>query len=75
MSFYFLAPTHEVFLKYSSLVVLTVQTTSLVLLIRYERVREQKDHFMSTTCVFLTEIVKLIVCLLLVIIEEKGVFT
>lgn len=61
-------------MKYSSLVVLTVQTTSLVLLIRYERVREQNGHFMSTTCVFLTEIVKLIVCLVLVVVEEKGVF-
>ena len=49
-------------LKYMSLVTLTVQNAMLGLSMRYARTRPG-DMFISTTAVFMAELVKLVTCL------------
>ncbi|XP_055373865.1 UDP-N-acetylglucosamine transporter [Condylostylus longicornis] len=56
-------------LKYVSLVTLTLQNAVLGLSMRYARTRPG-DIFLSSTAVFMSEVVKLITCLFLVFIEE-----
>uniref|UniRef100_A0A914V7E2 UDP-galactose translocator n=1 Tax=Plectus sambesii TaxID=2011161 RepID=A0A914V7E2_9BILA len=63
----------DVTLKYISLLVLVVQNASQVLLIRYARTRETEEMFLSTAAVFWTEVVKLITCILIVIVQESSV--
>ncbi|CAJ0558576.1 unnamed protein product, partial [Mesorhabditis spiculigera] len=52
------------------LVWLTLQNSIHTLLIRYSRARDIDEMFTSTVAVFMTEIVKLIMCLVLVMWEE-----
>ncbi|XP_076227391.1 UDP-galactose transporter [Nomia melanderi] len=57
-------------LKYFSLITLTLQNAIVGLSMRYARTRSD-DMFLSSTAVFMAEIVKLITCLILVFLEEK----
>ncbi|XP_063911880.1 UDP-galactose translocator isoform X1 [Zophobas morio] len=59
-------------LKYVSLVVLTVQNALLGLSMRYARTRDG-DMFLSSTAVVMSEIVKLITCLIIVYVETGGI--
>ncbi|XP_014097981.2 UDP-N-acetylglucosamine transporter [Bactrocera oleae] len=56
-------------LKYISLITLTLQNAILGLSMRYARTR-QGDIFISSTAVLMSEIVKLVTCLVLVFNEE-----
>ena len=58
-------------LKYLSLTVLVVQNTSLVLVMRYSLTMEG-SRYITTTAVAMAEIVKLVVCLLLVLYQNNG---
>lgn len=58
-------------LKYISLVTLTLQNALLGLSMRYARTREG-DMFLSSTAVFMSEVVKLITCLAVVYVESGG---
>lgn len=57
------------YIKYGSLAALTFQNCSLNLLMRMSRT--QKDLFISSTAVFLGEIVKLFTCLVVLYIKER----
>ncbi|XP_077869795.1 UDP-N-acetylglucosamine transporter-like [Saccoglossus kowalevskii] len=60
-------------LKYMSLSILIVQTTSLVLMLRYSRaVVEQGPKYLSSTAVVMAEIIKISTCLILVFCQENG---
>ncbi|CAI4227453.1 unnamed protein product [Auanema sp. JU1783] len=52
------------------LVWLTLQNSIHTLLIRYSRAREVEEMFLSTVAVFLTEVIKAVICLCLVAKEE-----
>ncbi|PAV68534.1 hypothetical protein WR25_02982 [Diploscapter pachys] len=52
------------------LVWLTLQNSIHTLLIRYSRARVVEEMFLSTVAVFLTEVIKCVICLLLVAQEE-----
>lgn len=52
-------------LKYSTLLLITVQTSAMVLLLRYSR-RQTDDPekaYLNSTAVFLSEFVKLFICI------------
>jgi hypothetical protein len=54
---------HSLF-KWVSLLVLIVQTTALVLLLRYSRTQVvEGPRYLSSTAVFVSEVVKLITCI------------
>lgn len=56
--------------KYLALGVLVIQTSSLVLLLRYSRTAQDgHDIYLSSTAVFLAEVVKMLVCLLVILKE------
>ncbi|XP_044259058.1 UDP-N-acetylglucosamine transporter [Tribolium madens] len=59
-------------LKYLSLFVLTVQNALLGLSMRYARTRDG-DMFLSSTAVFMAEVVKLVTCLIIVYAESGGI--
>ncbi|KAL3280281.1 hypothetical protein HHI36_017774 [Cryptolaemus montrouzieri] len=59
-------------LKYVSLVTLTLQNAVLGLSMRYSRTREG-DLFLSSTAVFMSEVVKLVTCLGIVYIDSGGI--
>jgi len=63
------------FIKYLSLVLLIVQTTSIVLVMRYSRTVETsgKDapRYLSSTAVVCSELLKLVACVLLVWYEKQ----
>ena len=55
-------------LKYLALGVLVVETSSLVLLLRYSRTFEDgHDVYLSSTAVFLSEVLKMFICLLVIL--------
>jgi len=56
-------------LKYISLVLLAVQNAALIIVMRYVRTRPG-DMFASTTAVVMTEILKVITCLVVIWYEE-----
>ncbi|KPI91261.1 PREDICTED: UDP-N-acetylglucosamine transporter [Papilio xuthus] len=60
------------YLKYVSLVVLTIQNAALGLSMRYARTRDVV-MFSSAAAVFMAEIVKLLICILLVMKESGNV--
>lgn len=60
------------FLKYVSLITLTLQNAILGLSMRYARTREG-DMFLSSTAVLMSEVVKLVICLVIVYIEAGGI--
>lgn len=57
-------------LKYVSLAVLVVQNASLILSIRYVRTLPG-DHFFATSAVVMAEILKVLTCLLLILIQKR----
>lgn len=59
-------------LKYTSLVVLTLQNAILGLSMRYARTRSG-DMFLSSTAVVMSEVVKLLTCLVFVYQEEGNI--
>ncbi|CAG5133607.1 unnamed protein product [Candidula unifasciata] len=58
--------------KYGSLVLLTLQNAVLILVMRYVRTREG-DMFVATTAVIVSEALKLVACLILILIQEGSV--
>ncbi|EFO19419.1 UDP-galactose transporter [Loa loa] len=58
-------------IKYVSLIILVVQNASQVLVMRYVRTRP-REMFLSTVAIFFAEVVKLIVCILFLTIQEKS---
>ncbi|CAM9142654.1 unnamed protein product [Lampetra planeri] len=57
-------------LKYISLAVLVVQNASLILSIRYVRTLPG-DHFFATSAVVMAEVLKVLTCLLIIILQKK----
>ena len=58
-------------LKYVSLGLVVVQTTSLVLIMRYSRTAGGSDRlYLASTAVFLSEILKLVTCLVIIRLAE-----
>ncbi|KAK6111192.1 UDP-galactose/UDP-N-acetylglucosamine transporter srf-3 [Brugia pahangi] len=62
-----------IILQLSALIWLTLQNSSHTLLLRYSRVRVVEKVFLPSVAVFYTELLKLIICLLFIIYEEKSV--
>lgn len=60
--------SNKQFLKYVSLVTLTIQNASLTLFMR--AARTQNDLFITSTAVIMSELLKLLTCLLMVYREE-----
>lgn len=68
------------FIKYFSLILLIVQTSSLVLVMRYSRTANTKDEngepakrYLSSTAVVSAEVMKLIACLLIIWVQT-GIY-
>lgn len=59
-------------IKVAVLVWLTLQNSVHTLLIRYSRARDVPEMFFSSVAVFLTEIIKVVICLYMVIWETNG---
>ncbi|XP_033942022.1 UDP-galactose translocator-like [Pseudochaenichthys georgianus] len=57
-------------LKYTSLAVLVVQNASLILSIRYVRTLPG-DRFFTTSAVVMAEVLKVITCLLIILLQKK----
>ncbi len=67
-----LSSSHSVRLKYMSLGVLVLQTTSLVLTLRYSRtLREDGPRYLASSAVVSAEVLKIIACTLLVFVENS----
>lgn len=60
------------FIKYLSLVLLTLQNAALILIMRYVRTREG-DMFFASTAVVISELLKLLTSLAIIFYEEKRV--
>ncbi|CAL8369860.1 unnamed protein product [Lota lota] len=58
-------------LKYISLAVLVVQNASLILSIRYVRTLPG-DRFFATSAVVMAEVLKLITCLFIILVQKRG---
>lgn len=63
--------TINISLKYISLFILTLQTTALVLVMRYSRTQTSKTMYLVTTAVVVAESIKVISCLL-IILRQVG---
>jgi UDP-sugar transporter A1/2/3 len=63
-----MAGKNSSFIKYLSLILLIMQTTGIVLVMRYSRTSAAKDtpRYLSSTAVVNSEIMKLVACLFLV---------
>lgn len=61
----------ETAIKYVSFLVLVIQNAAQVLVMRYVRTRP-REMFLSTVAVFFTEIVKVVVCILWIVIQEMS---
>ena len=59
-------------LKYISLLTLTIQNASLILTIRYSRTLPG-DMYIATTAVVLSEVFKVLACLLIILAEKRNV--
>uniref|UniRef100_A0AC35FZW8 UDP-galactose transporter n=1 Tax=Panagrolaimus sp. PS1159 TaxID=55785 RepID=A0AC35FZW8_9BILA len=60
-------------IKMAVLIWLVLQNSVHTLLLRYSRARDVSDMFFSSVAVFLTEIVKVFICLYMVSTEENGI--
>ncbi|CAG9539528.1 unnamed protein product [Cercopithifilaria johnstoni] len=58
-------------IKYVSLIVLVIQNASQVLVMRYVRTRP-REMFLSTVAIFFAEVIKLIICILFLTVQEKS---
>lgn len=64
--------SHSLRLKYMSLGVLVLQTTSLVLTMRYSRtLREDGPRYLASSAVVSAEVLKILACTLLVFMENS----
>ena len=59
-------------MKYVALICLVIQNAALILLMRYNRTRPG-DKFFSSTAVVLSEIMKLLTCLAIMLYQFEGV--
>ncbi|XP_076000555.1 solute carrier family 35 member A3b [Genypterus blacodes] len=67
-----MAASHSSRLKYMSLAVLVLQTTSLVLTMRYSRtLKEDGPRYLASSAVVSAEVLKILVCIFLVFTENK----
>ncbi|KAK2895522.1 solute carrier family 35 member A3b isoform X2 [Channa argus] len=67
-----LSSSHSLKLKYVSLGVLVLQTTSLVLTMRYSRtLKEDGPRYLASCAVVSAEVLKILVCTLLVFLENS----
>ncbi|XP_075876958.1 solute carrier family 35 member A3b isoform X2 [Nelusetta ayraudi] len=63
-------PSYSKSLKYMSLGVLVLQTTSLVLTMRYSRtLKEDSARYLASSAVVSAEVIKIFICILLVFVE------
>jgi UDP-sugar transporter A1/2/3 len=60
---------NRLFLKYFSLVALILQSTLIVLFIRYSR-KNASNNYLPSTVVLFSEMIKLIICLFIVFINS-----
>jgi UDP-sugar transporter A1/2/3 len=61
-------------LKYLALGVLTVQTSTMVLVLRYSRTMSNasgQESYLSSTAVFLSEVLKLFICFFIVLKDSR----
>ncbi len=58
---------HSPLLRWLLLVLLVVQTSLMVLLLRYSRTANTSVPYLGSTVVFFTEVVKLLLCLVLLL--------
>uniref|UniRef100_A0A8D8W6M8 UDP-galactose/UDP-N-acetylglucosamine transporter srf-3 n=1 Tax=Cacopsylla melanoneura TaxID=428564 RepID=A0A8D8W6M8_9HEMI len=65
-----MAQSRALMLKTTSLVTLTLQNAIVSLSMRYARMKKKDELFISSTGVLMAEVVKLVVCLGLVLIDE-----
>lgn len=65
-----LPASNRAMLKYCSLTFLTLQNCTLNLLMRMSRT--QKDLYITSTAVLISEVIKLITCILMVIFQEGN---
>lgn len=63
------------YLKYLSLFVLTIQTTTLVMILRYSRINydTNEGNYISSTAIACSEVIKLIVSLI-VLTYDSGIY-
>ncbi|XP_068604615.1 solute carrier family 35 member A3b [Brachionichthys hirsutus] len=66
-----LVASHSHGLKYASLGVLVLQTTSLVLTMRYSRTLKTEQHYLASSAVVSAEVLKIFACTLLVVMENN----
>lgn len=67
-----LSSTHSLRLKYMSLGVLVLQTTSLVLTMRYSRtLKEDGPRYLASSAVVSAEVLKILTCTLIVLSESS----
>lgn len=62
------------FIKYAALFLLVAQMVGLVLLMRYSRTNRDPNQplYLASTAVFVMEVMKLIICLLVVAVQSSG---
>lgn len=65
-----------IFIKYAALFLLVAQMVGLVLLMRYSRTQRSPDHplYLPSTAVFAMEVMKLIICLLVIAFDSGASF-
>lgn len=62
--------------KYISLIVLIVQTTALVLILRYSRtMKVEGPRYLSSTAIVTAEIIKIVTCLFVIFQEHRKLVT
>lgn len=65
--------TKNKFMKIFSLITMTILNSTIVLMMRYLRTRKG-DMFIATTAVISTEVFKLVISLILILINERSIF-
>ncbi|KAH7646347.1 hypothetical protein DERF_007506 [Dermatophagoides farinae] len=62
----------SIFMKYGTLILITLQTTILVLTLRYSRKNSSQDEaYFNSTAVFLSEFVKFFICMAVIIYSDS----
>ncbi|RHZ78790.1 hypothetical protein Glove_156g11 [Diversispora epigaea] len=61
--------------KQLSLLILVIQNSTLVLMMRYSRIRQKpgENMYIASTAVYLAEVVKIIACLAVILYQKKSV--
>uniref|UniRef100_A0A914V2T9 Uncharacterized protein n=1 Tax=Plectus sambesii TaxID=2011161 RepID=A0A914V2T9_9BILA len=59
--------------KIIGLLLLTIQQASMPLMVRYSRIRTDKAIFLTTSSVFMMEVIKITVCSLILIGKERSI--